>query len=62
MNIFERLAQHFGCTFSVHFAKSSGGDLKYINLSAIVTGVIVIAAIVVIVAGVIYIKKNVKNK
>ena len=59
MSIFERIAQSLGCTFHVQFARSAG--LHYINVNAIITGIIVIAAIVVIIAGICYIKEKVKK-
>ena len=33
MNIFERIAQYFGCTFNTHFAKSQ--SLKFIPMQKI---------------------------
>lgn len=35
MNIFEKIAQHFGCTFNVQFARSQ--SLKFIPMQKILT-------------------------
>lgn len=56
MNIFEKIAQRFGCTFNAHVARSQ--TLKYIPDSYIIVGLLIIAAIT---AGIILLIKKRKN-
>ncbi len=60
MNIFERIAQHFGCTFNVQFARSQ--SLKFIPMQKIcmygLYTLIAAAAILLIVWLIRHWKKN----
>lgn len=60
MDIFERIAQHFGCTFNVHFARSQ--CLKFIPMQKIcmygLYTLIAAAAILLIVWLIRHWKKN----
>ena len=57
MNTFERIAQHFGCTFNAYIARNE--TLKYIPESYIIVGLLILT---VIITGAIMLIRNRKNK